>query len=624
MIDTAQPRSFFQPGGTLPPDSPSYIVREADDALFEWVKSGEYCNLLTARQMGKSSLIVHTQKRLQAEGVHSALIDLTAIGSQQVTADGWYYSLVSDISRKLGLDIDEQNWWEKRQGIGSSQRFTEFLQQVVLKEVPEHIVIFFDEIDSTLNLPFTDNFFITIRALYNDRASNPENKRLTFVLVGVARPADLIKYRTRTPYNIGRSVDLEDFSVQDAKKLLPGLEKAVSQAKSERILKRVLYWTGGQPYLTQRACAEMVASGNGEWPNEQIDKLVNDLFFREGQIRKEANLNWIDEYIQQSKHRGEMLSVYQDILSGKRVRDEERSIEKNYLKLSGLVKATPEGYLVTRNRIYEGVFGRQWFKSQGVEPELPRVGRRWRMGVVVLAAVALIAGGAVLAQNYWGKESTPTPEPSPSPTQVVVVPPTSTPLPPTETHTPTLTPTCTATLTETPTSTPTTTPTPTTPSTVTPSPTATSTSTPAPTPTATGTHAPIPTPTRPVPTPTSTPIRRLLSAPVLVEPESGAVIPPNEVRLKWTWYRRLEGQEKFAIRWEVVTGPPVGDWWVDENGILGGWGAIDPAGNGYKFEANFGIGSYPPGEAYWSVAIFDEASGMQISQWSERRPIFKK
>jgi hypothetical protein len=115
----------------------------------------------------------------------------------------------------------------------------------------------------------------------------------------------------------------------------------------------------------------------------------------------------------------------------------------------------------------------------------------------------------------------------------------------------------------------------------------------------------------------------LLSPPELIEPESGACFP-KVVRLKWTWNRRLEDQEKFAIRWEPVSGQGVGEWWVSEGGILAGGGAIHSEDGGYRFEVNFGLDPYPVGEAYWGVAVFQDPSKVQVSQWSERRQIFKR
>jgi hypothetical protein len=92
----------------------------------------------------------------------------------------------------------------------------DFLRDVTLTEIEGNIAIFIDEIDSTLNLDFTDDFFAAIRAIYNARTDDPAFNRLTFILLGVATPSDLIKDRTRTPFNIGRAIVLKDFDRVDA------------------------------------------------------------------------------------------------------------------------------------------------------------------------------------------------------------------------------------------------------------------------------------------------------------------------------------------------------------------------------------------------------------------------
>src|SRR5437868_13015268 len=71
------PRRFYVVGGNLHPNDPSYVERQADHDLYEGLRRGEFCYVLTARQMGKSSLMVRTATRLRAEGVAVAVVDLT-------------------------------------------------------------------------------------------------------------------------------------------------------------------------------------------------------------------------------------------------------------------------------------------------------------------------------------------------------------------------------------------------------------------------------------------------------------------------------------------------------------------------------------------------------------------
>lgn len=351
---------FFKAGGALRPDSPSYVRRPADDELFDRVVSGEFCYILTPRQMGKSSLMVRTASRLKEQGMSVAVIDLTALGSGEISAEQWYLGLLTELQRKLRLSIDPEIWWQEHASLGRVQRFTEFLRHVILKENENQVVIFIDEIDATLQLDFTDDFFAAIRAMYNARANDPEFKRLTFVLLGVATPSDLIKDRTRTPFNIGHEITLQEFSRADASVLQDGLEK-VHFNYGAFILDRIFYWTNGHPYLTQKLCLSAAETKSSTWTNERIDDLVNQLFLSE-EARRETNLQFVRDGVQTSPNRRQLLKLYHRVYDGKRIPDDQRALNKNRLKLLGLVK--PEhGVLKVRNEIYRRVFNLDWIKA---------------------------------------------------------------------------------------------------------------------------------------------------------------------------------------------------------------------------------------------------------------------
>jgi AAA-like domain len=75
---TAIPSSnFYITGGTVPRDGACYVARQADTELLEGLRHGQFCYVLTARQMGKSSLMVRTAMKLRQEGVTCVILDLT-------------------------------------------------------------------------------------------------------------------------------------------------------------------------------------------------------------------------------------------------------------------------------------------------------------------------------------------------------------------------------------------------------------------------------------------------------------------------------------------------------------------------------------------------------------------
>ena len=210
------PSSFFVTGGALSSEAPSYIPRRADRELAEALRAGEFCYVLTARQMGKSSLMVRTVAQLRAQGVDAAVVDLTAIGLH-VTAEQWYRGLLTELGEQLDLEGELSASWQQQADLAPTQRWLRALRDLFRDGRPRPIVIFIDEIDAVRSLPFqTDDFFAAIRFLYQTRATDRELERISFVLIGVATPNDLIKDPARTPFNIGHRIELTDFTRKEA------------------------------------------------------------------------------------------------------------------------------------------------------------------------------------------------------------------------------------------------------------------------------------------------------------------------------------------------------------------------------------------------------------------------
>ena len=119
-------QSVYAVGGTVQASGGIYISREADEELLRLCRAGEFCYVLTAHQMGKSSLMVATRECLAAEGFHSVEIDLTQIGTEslELTAEQWYLGLIEFIVDQLDLDVDYVAWWNERALLGPTQRLS--------------------------------------------------------------------------------------------------------------------------------------------------------------------------------------------------------------------------------------------------------------------------------------------------------------------------------------------------------------------------------------------------------------------------------------------------------------------------------------------------------------------
>ena len=227
MLPTlTRPDSFYQCGGDLPSKSPSYIARRHDKDLYDGLIGGEFCYVLTSRQMGKSSLARRIKQRLRSEGVTVAWLDLAGVGGPGVRdAEQWFGTLLMYLGQELDLEDDLDDFWKKHRDLSPLYRWREAIRQVVLVQRPGPVVVFIDEIENVRNLGFsTDEFFASIRACYNHRADDPELRRLTFCLVGTATPSELIDDPLTTPFNIGRRIELEDFTQEEAAGLAKGLK----------------------------------------------------------------------------------------------------------------------------------------------------------------------------------------------------------------------------------------------------------------------------------------------------------------------------------------------------------------------------------------------------------------
>ncbi|HIK39502.1 AAA-like domain-containing protein [Thermoleptolyngbya sp. M55_K2018_002] len=394
----------YQVGGSLRASDPTYVVRQADEHLYQALGRGEFCYVLNSRQMGKSSLLQRTSARLQKAGYLCIYLDITQLGSENLTPLQWYRGIITTLHHGVGLDgqLSLKQWRDDHADLSPVQQLHQFVEDALaFRSGQQPIVVLIDEIDGLLSLPFgVSDFFAWIRHCYNQRSHNPLFQQLSFALFGVATPSDLIDDKRRTPFNIGTAIELFGFQPDEVDPLIEGLVGIVSQPSA--VVRAILDWTNGQPFLTQKLC-HLVVQTALEAPSGKlvlppgtealwIDQLVRSRILQHWESQDEPeHLKTIrDRLLFNEQTASRLLGLYQQILQQEtadmeflapppfadsrwepstathpkpKIQILPDSPEQTHLLLSGLLEKH-NGILRVKNRIYRAVFDEAWVNTQ--------------------------------------------------------------------------------------------------------------------------------------------------------------------------------------------------------------------------------------------------------------------
>lgn len=244
------------PAGAVQPDSRFYIPRLADGQLAgQLTRGGTTTTIQAGRQTGKTSLLMQGIHAARQAGHTCIYVDFQLLDpAGRATLASLLRFISETIAEQLDLDLAETTrYWEGSQN--PAQTFNRFLQRSVLPDRPAPLLIAIDEADLLLDAPYKKDFFALLRAWDSRRAFDPAWRQLNLVIVISTHPYLLIDDVNLSPFNIGLTLALQDFTLEQVAEL----NRVHGAILTPRELPRLMELVGGHPYLVRQALYTLVS-----------------------------------------------------------------------------------------------------------------------------------------------------------------------------------------------------------------------------------------------------------------------------------------------------------------------------------------------------------------------------
>lgn len=361
-------RLLVQTGGPVQL-SRRYFARSADRELPDALREGALCALFAPRQEGKTSLMIRTAWALAADGARCATVDLGMTSPSTASSKELFDFLTSQIGAELTEDVSPSS-------TSGGSAFVHWLTDVATRSTTQ-IVLFFDEIHQMLEAPeLSEELLQAIRVLQEGKARTPSLSRLSICVSGVARPRDLVRDPAKNPFDVGKTIRLEDFTLDE---LAPLRSEFASAGMPEALVDHIFRWTSGHPFMTSKLVRELVEQPfSGDHPlAEHVDDVVKRTLMAEAYASEhyltDARLLFEKSARFGDANMSKAIEIYRSLLRRETIRESDAGDSGVVLTLAGVAAGrTRNGVrlLEARNRITAELFDQDWLEQMEVNRRL--------------------------------------------------------------------------------------------------------------------------------------------------------------------------------------------------------------------------------------------------------------
>jgi predicted DNA-binding transcriptional regulator AlpA len=328
------------PAGAMRPESPFYIERTADSQLQQQLAGGGTTTTIQAgRQTGKTSLLMHAVHAALTGGRKVIYLDFQLVDDpSQADLAGFLRLLSEEIAEQFDLDWEAvDGYWQAARN--PAQTFNRFLEREVLGRLDQEILLAIDEADVLLEATYRKHFFALLRAWDARRAFDSTWRRLNLVMVISTHPYLLIDDVNLSPFNVGLTIQLQDFTHEQVADLNRRHGSPLKPGEIPVLMELV----GGHPYLVRQAYYTLASEGCS------LPDLQAAASLPEGPFGKHLLF-----YAHSLKKNPALLAAFQQVLHGGKTTDESL-LER--LSAVGLIRHT-QGKWAARCGLYEQFFSR--------------------------------------------------------------------------------------------------------------------------------------------------------------------------------------------------------------------------------------------------------------------------